>query len=108
MSQVSIDSTGASRGTYTTYGIGFVLSVILTAIAFWITMSGAASRAVIITTIFGAAIAQIIVHLHYFLHMDRSSSARWNMLALVFTILIMVLFVGGSLWIMHSLDYRMM
>lgn len=108
MSHTSIDNNGASRGTFTSYGIGFVLSVILTGIAFWITMNGTASRPVILIAIFGAAIAQILVHLHYFLHMDRSSAASWNMLALVFTFLIMVLFVGGSLWIMHSLNYRMM
>ncbi|TKB28343.1 cytochrome o ubiquinol oxidase subunit IV [Desulfopila sp. IMCC35006] len=108
MSHSSIDRTGPSRGTFTSYGIGFVLSILLTAIAFWITMNGTASRAVILTTIFAAAIAQILVHLHYFLHLDRSSAASWNVLALIFTFLIMVLFVGGTLWIMHSLDYRMM
>ena len=108
MSHASIDSTGASRGTLATYGIGFAFSVILTAIAFWITMSGTPSHAVILTTIFGAAIAQILVHLRYFLHLNNSSASRWNMLALVFTVLIMVLFVGGTLWIMHSLNYRMM
>ncbi len=58
--------------------------------------------------IFAAAIAQILVHLHYFLHLDFSSEARWNLLALIFAVLIMVLFVVGSLWIMHNLNYRMM
>ena len=108
MSHTSIDSTGASRGTLASYGIGFIFSVTLTAIAFWITMNGTPSHAIILTTIFGAAIAQILVHLHYFLHLNNASAARWNVLALVFTILIMVLFVGGSLWIMYSLNYRMM
>jgi heme/copper-type cytochrome/quinol oxidase subunit 4 len=36
------------------------------------------------------------------------SSARWNILALVITLLIMILFVGLSLWIMANLNYRMM
>lgn len=108
MSHAAIDHTGASRGTLASYSIGFIFSVILTAIAFWITINGTPSRAVILTTIFGAAIAQILVHLHYFLHLNNASAARWNVLALVFTILIMVLFVGGTLWIMNNLNYRMM
>jgi cytochrome o ubiquinol oxidase operon protein cyoD len=48
------------------------------------------------------------VHLHYFLHLDTSSTARWNVLAIIFTLIIMVLFVGGTLWIMYNLNYRMM
>ena len=56
----------------------------------------------------GAAVVQMLVHLHYFLHLDRSSSARWNVLALLFTLLIMFIFVGGSIWIMFDLNYRMM
>jgi heme/copper-type cytochrome/quinol oxidase subunit 4 len=48
------------------------------------------------------------VHLHYFLHLNTSSEARLNVLGLVFTILIMLLFVGGSLWIMYNLNYRVM
>jgi cytochrome o ubiquinol oxidase subunit IV len=58
--------------------------------------------------IFGAAIFQILVHLHYFLHFDTSSAARWNVTALVFNLLIIILFVGGTLWIMPNLNYRIM
>jgi cytochrome o ubiquinol oxidase subunit IV len=58
--------------------------------------------------IFAAAAVQIVVHLHYFLHLDTSSTMRWNVLALVFALLIMILFVGGTIWIMYHLKYRMM
>jgi cytochrome o ubiquinol oxidase subunit IV len=51
---------------------------------------------------------QILVHLHFFLHLDGSSAARWNVTALVFTILILALYVGGTLWIMFNLNSRMM
>jgi cytochrome o ubiquinol oxidase operon protein cyoD len=108
MNQTHIDSTGASRGSFKSYGIGFILSVVLTASAFGLVMSGAVSRPTALAGIFGAAVAQILVHLHYFLHLDTSSAARWNVLALVFTVLILVLFVGGTLWIMSNLNYRMM
>jgi cytochrome o ubiquinol oxidase operon protein cyoD len=84
MSQAPIDSVGASRGTLA-----------------W-------SPAATLAAIFGAGIVQILVHLHYFLHLDTTSAARWNVVALMFTLLIMALFVGGTIWIMHSLYYRMM
>jgi cytochrome o ubiquinol oxidase subunit IV len=108
MSQAPIDSTGMSRGTLTSYLTGFVLALILTAIPFSFVMSGAFSPAATIFAIFGAGVVQIVVHLHYFLHLDTSSAARWNVLALLFTLLILTLFVGGSLWIMWTLNYRMM
>jgi cytochrome o ubiquinol oxidase operon protein cyoD len=108
MSQAPIDSTGMSRGTLTSYLTGFVLALILTAIPFGFVMSGAFSPAATIFAIFSAGVVQILVHLHYFLHLDTSSAARWNVLALMFTLLILTLFVGGSLWIMWTLNYRMM
>jgi len=108
MSQATIDSTGASRGSLKSYLTGFVLSLILTAIPFALVMSGTWSSSAILAGIFSAGIVQILVHLYYFLHLDTSSAARWNVLAMIFTILIMALFVGGTIWIMYSLHYRMM
>ena len=108
MSQAAIDSTGASRGSLKSSLTGFVLSLILTAIPFALVMSGTWSSSAILAGIFSAGIVQILVHLYYFLHLDTSSAARWNVLAMIFTALIMVLFVGGTLWIMSSLNYRMM
>ncbi len=108
MSQAAVDRTGASRGSLKSYLTGFGLSLMLTAVPFALVMSGAASLPATLAGICGAGLVQIVVHLHYFLHLNRSSAARWNVLALIFTILIMVLFVGGSLWIMWTLHYRMM
>ncbi len=108
MSQAPVDRVGVSQGSLTSYLTGFVLSLILTAIPFALVMSGALPSSATIAGIFTAGIVQILVHLHYFLHLDASSAARWNIVAMIFTILIMVLFVGGTIWIMHSLYSRMM
>lgn len=108
MNQAIIDSAGASRGTFKSYITGFVLSLILTAIPFALVMSGGWSTSAILLVILCAGVVQIVVHLHYFLHLDASSAASWNVLALIFTIVIMVLFVGGTIWIMWDLHYRMM
>jgi cytochrome o ubiquinol oxidase subunit IV len=104
----AIDSTGVGRGSLKSYLTGFVLSLILTAIPFALVMSGTLSPAAALAGILSAGIVQILVHLHYFLHLDTSSAASWNMLALIFTLLIMILFIGGTLWIMYNLHDRMM
>jgi cytochrome o ubiquinol oxidase operon protein cyoD len=106
MNPAQIDSSGASRGSFKSYGIGFILSIILTAIAFGLVMSRMVSLSVILYGIIGAAVVQILVHLHYFLHLDTSSETRWNVLALMLTLLIMGLFIGGTIWIMINLNYN--
>ena len=108
MNQTHIDSTGARRGSLKSYGTGFILSIVLTIIPFALIMSGALFHSDVLFGIFAAAAVQIAVHLHYFLHLDTSSAMRWNVLALVFALLIMILFVGGTIWIMYHLKYRMM
>jgi len=108
MDHLQIESTGASRGSFKSYAAGFILSIVLTVAAFALVMSGALSRSVTLVGLFGTAVLQILVHLHYFLHLDTSSAARWNVVALLFTVLIMTIFVGGTIWIMYNLNYRMM
>jgi cytochrome o ubiquinol oxidase subunit IV len=108
MSQASIDNAGASRGSLKSYLTGFILALILTGIPFALVMSGALPPWASLAGIFSAGLVQILVHLHYFLHLDTSSAARWNLVALVYTVLIMALFAGGGIWIMYNLYYRMM
>ncbi|KHN90866.1 cytochrome o ubiquinol oxidase subunit IV [Pectobacterium actinidiae] len=51
---------------------------------------------------------QILVHLVYFLHLNTSSEERWNVVALVFAVLIIAIVVVGSIWIMMSAHHNMM
>jgi cytochrome o ubiquinol oxidase operon protein cyoD len=108
VSPASIDSAGASGGSIKAYATGFVLAIVLTAIPFGLVIYDTLPRPAVITVIIAAAVMQVLVHLHYFLHVNSSSKARWNVLALLFTALIMTLIVGGSIWIMLHLDYRLM
>ncbi|MGA7594317.1 MAG: cytochrome o ubiquinol oxidase subunit IV [Gallionella sp.] len=108
MSHESIDSTGMSRGTGKSYATGFILSIVLTTIPFALVMHNTLSRQATIVAVISAAIVQVMVHLYFFLHLDTSSRARWNVLAMLFAILIMFLIVGGTMWIMYNLNYRMM
>ena len=58
--------------------------------------------------ILGLAAVQIVVHMVYFLHMDAKSESGWNMLALIFTIVLVVITLAGSLWVMYHMNTNMM
>lgn len=99
---------GAAHGSVRSYVTGFVLSVALTFIPFALVMSGTAPVATVVPICVALAVAQILVHLVYFLHMDGTSTQTWNTAAFVFTLVIVAILVGGSLWIMYHLDVNMM
>ncbi len=99
---------GAAHGTWKTYSLGFVLSIVLTVIPFVLVMTSAMSRNAIIATILIFAVVQIIVHLVFFLHLNGSSEQRWNVIAFAYTVLVLAILVGASVWIMYHLDYNMM
>ncbi|WP_114191545.1 cytochrome o ubiquinol oxidase subunit IV [Edaphovirga cremea] len=108
MSHAPTGQGGASHGSLKTYLIGFVLSIILTVIPFTMVMNGGASQAAILGVVLACAVVQIVVHLVYFLHMNSSSEERWNLVAFLFTVMIILIVVVGSLWIMYNLNINMM
>ncbi len=99
----------ADHGSLKTYAIGFLLSVILTAIPFWLVMGKVfdkSSTTAIVLLAFGAV--QIVVHMVYFLHMNTKAEGGWSMLALIFTVVLVVIMLAGSLWVMYHLNHNMM
>jgi cytochrome o ubiquinol oxidase operon protein cyoD len=97
-----------TQGTAKAYLIGFALSVLLTAIPFWLVMSGSlGSNLATAISIMGLAIAQIVVHMIYFLHMDSKSEGGWTIMALMFTIVLVGIALSGSLWVMYHLTANM-
>lgn len=87
---------------------GFVLSLLLTLASFGMAMGGAFPPSISIATIVLSAVLQIIVQMHFFLHLDASSAQRWNVLAFAYTLIIIVFVVAGTLWIMYNTGIRMM
>jgi cytochrome o ubiquinol oxidase operon protein cyoD len=53
-------------------------------------------------------VVQIVVHLVYFLHMNRASSRSWNMAALIFTVVVVAILGAGTIWVMYHLNLNMM
>ncbi|MBX4940633.1 cytochrome o ubiquinol oxidase subunit IV [Rhizobium binae] len=99
----------AGHGTFRSYMTGFALSVILTAIPFWLVMSGVfESPAVTAVLVMAIGAIQIVVHMVFFLHMNPRSEGGWTMMALIFTIIIVAIALSGSLWVMHHLNTNMM
>lgn len=107
MSETHAHDGVADHGTLKSLATGFLLSVVLTVLPFALVMSGTASRALVIPIIVAAALVQILVHLHYFLHLDFSRRESRNVAALVFTVLIVAILVGGSVWIMMNIHHMM-
>ena len=90
------------------YTLGFVLAVGLTAVSFYVASSDLIWKPGIATGLIVLAVAQMGVHLAFFLHITTSPDSTNNVLALAFGVLIVLLVVCGSLWIMAHLNQNMM
>ena len=101
--------TGIPHVSKKEYLTGFVLSVILTAIPFALVMGGSAiSTPLLVLILLAVAAVQVVVHMVYFLHMNAKSEGGWNALAVIFTVVLVVIVLSGSLWVMHHLNTNMM
>ena len=90
------------------YLIGLGLSILITAVAFFIARTTLVWQPSIPVALFVLAVAQMGVHLAFFLHITTGPDNTNNVLALAFGILIVSLVVIGSLWIMANLNDAMM
>ncbi|MEO9336715.1 cytochrome o ubiquinol oxidase subunit IV [Mesorhizobium sp. SB112] len=98
-----------AHGTVRGYLIGFLVSVVLTAVPFWMAITGpGVSPQLFGLVVMGFAAIQVIVHMIFFLHMNGRSEGGWNMIALIFTLIICVIMLAGSLWVMFHLNTNMM
>ncbi|MPQ56099.1 cytochrome o ubiquinol oxidase subunit IV [Duganella sp. FT27W] len=91
------------------YAIGFVLSVILTAIPFWLVMAKVFDKSS--TTAFvilGFAAVQVVVHMIYFLHMNGKNEGGWTLLSTLFTLILLIIVMAGSIWVMYHMNINMM
>ena len=100
-------SSGSNHGSPLTYAVGFVLSVGLTLLAYFLVARHVLPPTGAIPLIIGLAALQLLVQLVFFLHLDRGSARTQQLPALCFAILVVFILVAGSLWIMRNLDYNM-
>lgn len=99
---------GHGHGSYGGYTLGFLLSVVLTAVPFWLVMAGPLAAGTTALLIMGFAFVQIVVHMVLFLHMDTKSEGGWTIMAFAFTVVVLVITLTGSLWVMYHMNTNMM
>jgi cytochrome o ubiquinol oxidase subunit IV len=97
-----------TRADVSIYTIGLALAVILTATSFWVANTSLLWAPGVPLGLAVLAIAQMGVHLVFFLHITTGPDNTNNVLALAFGVLIVTLVVAGSLWIMTNLNDNMM
>jgi len=123
--------SGESYSDLATYLTGFVFALLLTLLAFGLVIVGRGGSLgsidkvldifryvevitgkmpchLIIVGVIVLAILQISVHLRYFLHLSFGSPQNWNLLAILFALFIIIIMVGGTLWIMNDLNGHML
>lgn len=99
---------GQAHGSVKEYVLGLIYSIVLTVIPFYMVSEGVASTQVTIIAIMICAVAQILVQLIFFLHMNTSSEQMWNTSSAVFVVVIVAVVLVGSLWIMQHLNHNML
>ncbi|HTT82965.1 MAG TPA: cytochrome o ubiquinol oxidase subunit IV [Rhizomicrobium sp.] len=117
---MTIDPTHAAGGAdsveegdehvpqFSTYLIGLALAVLLTAASFWAVNTPLIYGPGIPVALATLAVAQMGIHLVFFLHLTTAPDNINNALALAFGLLIVGLIVFGSVWIMAHMNYNLM
>ncbi len=89
------------------YVMGFIICVIHTVLAFLVVFSGLPHT--VAAWIIGlAAVSQIFVQLHYFLHIDLSEQSREDLQLILFSLLLLLIMIIGTVWVLGDLHDRMM
>lgn len=99
---------GAKLKTLKSYVIGFVLSLLLTLMAFGFVGEHLFTERMLYVLLVALALLQLFVQVVFFLRMNTTTEGRWNTMPFLFTIVIVSVLVFGSLWIMYNLNYNMM
>ena len=99
---------GGIRERVLGYVTGLGLAILLTATSFFVAGTDLVWQPSIPVALVVLAIAQMGVHLVFFLHITTGPDNTNNVLALAFGLLIVFLVIGGSLWIMSNLNHNMM
>jgi cytochrome o ubiquinol oxidase operon protein cyoD len=92
-----------------TYVAGFVASITLTLVAYYLVVDRVLSLTpwTIAGIIAVLALVQFVAQLYYFMHLRVKTKPRWQFVVFLFMLLVVLILVGGSIWIMASLNNRM-
>jgi cytochrome o ubiquinol oxidase operon protein cyoD len=89
------------------YVTGLIAAIVLTVIPFGAVAVGIPTgTALWIIMVLG--LIQIVVHVHYFLHVDLNPERRPELHLLLFSVLLLFIMAVGTLWVVFNMNYRMM
>lgn len=88
--------------------LGFIFSIISTLAVYRIVTHMHLKHDWLVATVVGVGCLQVILQLVFFLHLGLESKPRWNLLMFLFTVLLILIVVLGTLWIMYNLSYNLM
>ena len=89
------------------YFLGFVLSLLLSAIAFWVVLGGGFSKGLTMCLVGVLGFIQLLAQFRYFLHLNGKRENREDFYLVLFSSLVFLIVVLGTIWIMSSLANRM-
>ena len=104
MTGASPDKTHDARGTI----IGYLTALALTGAAFAVVRWPSFDRTGTLAIVFGLALVQAVVHFRFFLHVRLNKSSRDYLLLILFSVVIVMLMVAGTLIVLLNLRHRMM
>lgn len=107
MSKKVSDTNHKGHQTTVSYVTGFILSLIFTAIPYYMVVHKVATGTTLLTIILGFAILQMFVQIFFFLHLGRGPKPLYNVAFFASTVGIIMVVVGGSMFIMKHLHYNM-
>ncbi len=90
------------------YIFGFIISLILTLISYFLVAENLISGFPLVATVGTLAFVQVVIQLIFFLHLGEEPSPPWNLFIFFYMVLMVLIIVIGSIWIMNHLDYQMM
>lgn len=88
--------------------IGLVLSALLTLASYRIVTYYHLTHIGLVYTVFTFGVIQALLQLIFFMDLGLEDRPYWNMITFLFTVLIAIIVVGGTLWIMSNLNYNLM
>lgn len=94
------DESHVAHGSLKSYVIGFVMSLILTAIPLFVVLNDMLEGKAATLLLLGSAVLQFVVQLVYFMHLKEEGNPRYNLMALILGLFIVLTIVAGSIWIM--------
>jgi len=93
-----------STANFLSYTVGLGLAIVATIASFVVSQTGLLWAPGIPVGLIVLAIAQIGVHLVFFLHLGSGADSTNNILALAFGVLVVFLVIGGSIWIIANIN----